>query len=186
MTGEPILRARARPIGDVRAPATRRLIEQLVATMDAHDGLGLCAPQIGESKRVFVARDLHNRLADAEKRAPFLGEVHRARLVGERPTVVINPTVVSSSDEEEDDWEACLSIGASLHGLVRRPARINVRYTTETGETREDALEGYGARTFLHELDHLDGVLFLDRLLSGAGGLVHESALGHHMRDEED
>mmetsp|Transcript_8788 Transcript_8788/g.24251 ORF Transcript_8788/g.24251 Transcript_8788/m.24251 type:complete len:202 (-) Transcript_8788:167-772(-) len=182
--GNPVLRqiaAEANPT----APATRRLARQLLATLDVHDALGLSAPQIGVSLRVIVIRDLFNRLDSALSLDPPLGEVHRAHLSRVPPIVAVNPMVTGHSDTYDDDWESCLSVPA-LHGLVRRPRDVHIRYTTLEGEAVEVMCSGYGARVFQHEVDHLEGILFLDRLMKDGPGLVHEGELEHYIVSDAD
>lgn len=178
--GNPALRQKAVHVADVYSQEIKRIMRQLVLGLDAHDGSGLAAPQIGELHRIIVVRDLFNRLADMKHVSSHLGDVHKARLARESPIVAVNPEVVSSSHESDEDWESCLSL-PSLHGLVRRPRTVVVRYTTADGSTAEHECTGWGARVFQHELDHLDGVLFVDRLARGAADLVHESELEHHL-----
>jgi peptide deformylase len=178
--GNPALRQRAAPVVDARAPAIARITRQLVLGLDAFDGSGLAAPQIGELHRIIAIRDLFNRLEDKDHIAPHLGDVHKARLLREPPIVALNPTIVSASAIEEEDWESCLSLPL-LHGRVRRARSIVVRYTTFDGAEAEHECTGWGARVFQHELDHLDGILFVDRLTAGAAGLVHETELEHHV-----
>jgi peptide deformylase len=81
------------------------------------------------------------------------------------PTVMINPEIVWASNETDKGWEGCLSI-PGLRGLVSRYRRIGVRYLTRTGEPREEEYEGFIARVFQHEFDHVSGMLFIDRVES--------------------
>lgn len=182
LIGNPALRQKAAHVADVHGQEVKRVLRQLVLGLDAHDGSGLSAPQIGEPHRIIVIRDLFNRLADVRHAGSHLGDVHKARLAREPPIVAVNPEIVSSSDESDDDWESCLSL-PGLHGLVRRPRTVGVRYTTAEGSIAEHECTGWGARVFQHELDHLDGVLFVDRLARGAADLVHESELEHHVEE---
>ncbi|KAG8466662.1 hypothetical protein KFE25_008041 [Diacronema lutheri] len=183
--GHPALRQRAAPVLDLRGRETRRVIGQLVRALDAHDGSGLAAPQIGEPVRILAVRDLFNRLPSADALAPHLGDVQRARLLRISPVVAINPTITAASDDHDEDWEACLSL-PGLWGLVRRPRAVSVRFTAPDGAETAHECVGWAARVFQHELDHLDGVLFIDRLVHGVAGLVHESELHHQLPSEED
>lgn len=181
--GHPALRRQAAPVIDVRSREIRRVIARLVLGLDAHDGSGLAAPQIGEPHRIIAVRDLFNRLQGDERVAPHLSDVHRARLLREPPVVAINPTITAFSAEQDEDWEACLSV-PGLNGRVRRARSITVRYTSADGAEAEHECTGWGARVFQHELDHLDGVLFIDRLSHGVVGLVHDAELEHHLPSE--
>ncbi|KAJ1630159.1 peptide deformylase [Pavlovales sp. CCMP2436] len=184
LLGHPALRRVAAHVDDVRSPEVKRVVRLLLLGLDAQDGSGLAAPQIGESRRIIAIRDLFNRLEGKEVIAPHLGDAHRARLLGVLPVVAINPVITASSAEEEEDWEACLSLPA-LHGLVSRPKSISVRFTTVDGDEVEHTCTGWGARVFRHEMDHLDGTLFVDKLRGGAADLVHESEISHHLQDDE-
>lgn len=183
--GHPALRRRAAPVLDVRSREIRRVIGRLVLGLDAHDGSGLAAPQIGELHRIIAVRDLFNRLQDDGRLAPQLSDVHRARLLREPPVIAINPTITAFSAEQDEDWEACLSL-PGLNGLVRRARSITVHYTCPDGTKAEHECTGWGARVFQHELDHLDGILFIDRLARGTAGLVHDAELEHHLSSESE
>ncbi len=139
--GDPILREKAAPVAQV-SEATRKLVSDMFETMYAEDGVGLAAPQVGESQRIIVI-DPHN-----DEIAAF---------------ALINPEIVEVSKETEKGEEGCLSI-PGLRDLVERSVRVVVRGTTPEGEPRELDLSGLPARIIQHEVDHLDGILFFDRL----------------------
>lgn len=139
--GDPILREKAAPVTQV-SDQTRQLIRDMFETMYAEEGVGLAAPQVGVSERIIVV-DPHN-----DEIAAF---------------ALINPEIVETSKETEKGEEGCLSI-PGLRDLVERSVRVVVRGTTPEGEQRELDLHGLPARIIQHEVDHLDGVLFFDRL----------------------
>ena len=139
--GDPILREKAAPVAQV-SDQTRQLIRDMFETMYAEEGVGLAAPQVGVSERIIVV-DPHN-----DEIAAF---------------ALINPEIVETSKETEKGEEGCLSI-PGLRDLVERSVRVVVRGTTPDGEQRELDLHGLPARIIQHEVDHLDGVLFFDRL----------------------
>jgi peptide deformylase len=139
--GDPILREKAAPVAQV-SDQTRQLIRDMFETMYAEEGVGLAAPQVGVSERIIVV-DPHN-----DEIAAF---------------ALINPEIVETSKETEKGEEGCLSI-PGLRDLVERSVRVVVRGTTPEGEQRELDLHGLPARIIQHEVDHLDGVLFFDRL----------------------
>lgn len=147
---------------DVAAGDVARLARDLRATAAAHAGLGLAAPQIGSELRMFAF------LADANTRVPPFE-------AGDY-VVAVNPEVESVDEEAwEEDYEACLSVPGML-GRVARPTNIRVTYTTPTDDGSNQVaseLSRLEARVFLHELDHLDGVLYLDRV-EGTEGLMSE------------
>lgn len=139
--GDPILRAKAAPVAQI-SEETHQLIRDMFETMYAEEGVGLAAPQVGISERIIVI-DPHN-----DEIEPF---------------ALINPEIMEVSKETEKGEEGCLSI-PGLRDLVERSVRVVVRGTTPEGEPRELDLSGLPARIIQHEVDHLDGILFFDRL----------------------
>lgn len=155
--GNPVLLKRAEPVADARAPELRGLAADMIETMIEAGGVGLAAPQVGRSLRLFVFRVPEDRLDPAE--------------VEERPvpvTVLVNPEVEALGDETEVAVEGCLSI-PGLVGAVERPVHIRYRGLTLDGEWIErEARGGLHARVVQHEYDHLEGVLFPMRLSDAA------------------
>lgn len=139
--GDPALREKAEPIAEVDREI-RDLADDMLATMYAHDGVGLAGPQIGVARRIIV---IDPQSADS---APF---------------ALVNPDVVKSSEETERAEEGCLSI-PGLAEVVERPATVVVEGLTIDGEPRRIEAEGLLARILQHEVDHLDGILFIDRV----------------------
>jgi len=139
----PILRAKTRPVGPGDAELVRALLPQMLATMYAAPGIGLAAPQVGHGIRVAVV-DL---MVD-EKRAPF---------------TLINPEITGVSEEWATREEGCLSLPGQ-YADVSRPARVKVRYLDQEGAKQEIEADGLLAACLQHEIDHLDGVLFVDHL----------------------
>lgn len=146
--GDPVLRRKADPIIDI-SPDVRKLVEEMVETMDASDGVGLAAPQVHHSIRLFVTRMIEE-VQDGQKE---LGEV----------TVFINPVLLETSSTTWKAPEGCLSIPA-IHGEVERPEEIVVEYLDLDGKKIKKQLSGWQARVFLHEYDHINGILFIDLL----------------------
>ena len=140
---DPILRARARRIEAADSDTVRALIPRMFAAMYAAPGIGLAAPQVGMGLRLAVI-DL---MAD-EKPAPL---------------VLINPEIIAASDELATREEGCLSL-PNQYAEVTRPARVTVRYHDAAGARRELSAEGLLSACVQHEIDHLDGVLFVDRI----------------------
>ena len=150
--GNPILRTPAEPIRDASAAEVASLIQDMLDTMLAANGVGIAAPQIGISKRVFIVASRPN---DRYPHAPLM-----------EPTAMINPVLQWASTETEKDWEGCLSI-PGLRALVPRSRAIRVCYThAKTGLEVSAEYEGFLARVWLHENDHLNGVVFPDRVES--------------------
>ncbi|MGB4498662.1 MAG: peptide deformylase [Methylococcaceae bacterium] len=149
LLGEPVLREIAQPIDDVTAPDIQRLAQTLLFTLASSAGVGLAAPQIFESKRMMVVA------SKPTKRYPYAPTMPA--------TVMINPEFVPLSDVIEKDWEGCLSI-TGIRALVPRYQSIRVTYTDLTGQRLEVDFEGFVARVFQHEFDHLNGLVYLDRV----------------------
>jgi peptide deformylase len=138
-----ILKNRARPIKPVDADRVRDLIPRMFATMYKAPGIGLAAPQINESLRLVVIDLVPN-----DKKQPHS---------------LINPEVVAASEELATREEGCLSLPGQ-YADITRPARVKVRYLDETGMKREMEADGLLAACLQHEIDHLDGILFVDHL----------------------
>lgn len=149
--GQPVLREMARKIVDPALPAIQALIDDMLATVADANGVGIAAPQVFEPLSLFIVASRPN------PRYPQAPEME--------PMAMINPEIVWVSDEKEKGWEGCLSI-PGLRGLVPRHQRIGVRYMTRTGELREDEYGGFLARVFQHEFDHVQGMVFIDRVES--------------------
>lgn len=159
--GDPRLRRPAQPVEDVNAEKIQTLIGNLRDTMNARSGAGLAAPQIGEPWRVvLLGTGLPNpRYPDA----PIIPE-----------TVLINPELEPIGEETQLGWEGCLSV-PGLRGQVKRWQRIRLRALNSLGEPVDRVVEGFEARVIQHECDHLNGVLFPDRLSSTqAFGFIEE------------
>lgn len=157
--GHPVLRERSKnvPAGWWNDPASRQLIRDMVDTMREYRGVGLAAPQVHVPLRVAVIEIESNpRYPEAPAR-PL--------------TVLINPAVISRSAEMEDDWEGCLSI-PDLRGRLARAAKIEIEATDENGNVQKIAADGFFARAIQHEIDHLDGKVYLDRM-TDFSGLAH-------------
>lgn len=143
MAPHPALKARTRPVRPGDAEAVRTLIPRLFATMYAAPGIGLAAPQVGSPLRLAVID-----LMPDETRAPI---------------VLVNPEIVARSEELATREEGCLSLPGQ-YADVTRPARVRVRFEDAAGARRELEAEGLLAACLQHEIDHLDGVLFVDHL----------------------
>jgi peptide deformylase len=147
--GHPILRTVADPVPEEWFSSGRlqELASGLVQTMLAEDGVGLAAPQVAEPLRLFAYW------------VPDSGGE------GVRPTVLINPSIRVVGDEIEEGWEGCLSI-PGLRGVVPRASRIKVKARSVEGEELSLTADSFQARVIQHEYDHLDGIVFLDRMTS--------------------
>ena len=149
--GHPVLRRVADPVRPeaLGAADTQRLIDDMLETMAEYDGVGLAAPQVHVSQRLVVYGVAANpRYPDAPP-IPL--------------TVLVNPRITPVGDEQEQDWEGCLSI-PDLRGRVPRWACLRVEAQGRDGETLRYTAEGFHARILQHELDHLDGKVYVDRM----------------------
>jgi len=183
--GHPTLRsvAQALPPGRIAEPAMQELIDDMIETMRAAHGVGLAAPQLGTSLQIFVYElapievppeapaDAPDAPAVApETRTPEAREPARLAAEAVRQAgapiplhVVINPMLTPQSGELVYDWEGCLSI-PDLRGLVPRHPAVRVRGLDRLGQALDYVAQGFEARIVQHEHDHLNGVLFLDRM----------------------
>jgi peptide deformylase len=150
--GNKLLRRKSVPVTDLSDPNLAQLLEDMLDTLKDSGGVGIAAPQIGESVRlVIIASQSNDRYPDAP---PMI------------PQPMVNPIIEWAGPEIEKDWEGCLSI-PGLRGIVPRKAHIRVRYRTlPQGKEVVEEFEGFVARIVQHEVDHLDGKLFIDRVRS--------------------
>ena len=147
--GHPVLRRRTRPVekADLRNPAVQKFFDDMIETMHEYHGVGLAAPQVHEGMRVFVA--MLDEEPDEKSDA----------------IVVVNPEIAPYGTATEEGWEGCLSI-PDIRGMVPRHVEVTLRALDRSGKALELRLRGFPARVAQHETDHLDGVLFFDRMRS--------------------
>ena len=151
----PVLKKPAEPVAAV-TDEIRTLIKDMFETMYATRGIGLAAPQVGHSLRVLVM--------DVEQTGDR-AEDHEPPPTPGKPIAVINPEIVWSSDEQNVYEEGCLSI-PDQYAEIERPEKVRVKYLDENGQPQEMEADGLLATCVQHEIDHLDGVLFVDHLSS--------------------
>ena len=140
---DPRLKKKSKPVDSVDAEV-RQLMDDMLETMYDAPGIGLAAPQIGELTRVIVL--------DIDREELKTG-----------PILMANPEIIEASDEDATYEEGCLSVPEHYSDVVR-PAKVTVRYLDRDGETKEMACEGLLATCVQHEIDHLDGILFIDHI----------------------
>lgn len=169
--GHPVLRQRAEPVEDPAADSVRRLVGHMVETMDDAEGIGLAAPQVYVSQRLVMFQVPPDRLEEGEPPGP------------PGITVLVNPEIEPVGDGIALGIEGCLSM-PGLRGAVPRHQSIVYRGVTPAGERIERRATGLHARVVQHEVDHLDGILFVDRMDDFAT-LCFESEM-HHLFDESD
>lgn len=149
--GDPILRSPAQLVDNVRDRHIQKLIDNLIATVGQANGVGIAAPQVAESYRLFIVASRPN---PRYPKAPAM-----------EPTAMLNPKILAHSTEVVKGWEGCLSI-PGIRALVPRYQAIEIEYTDRDGKLQKQELTDFVARIFQHEYDHLDGIVFLDRLES--------------------
>lgn len=147
--GNPLLRKKAKPVENI-TNEIKQLVDAMIEAMDQKDGIGLAAPQVNHSIALFITR------------APIENDENEILEKGE-VRVFINPKILSYSNDEDSFSEGCLSI-PKVYGDVFRPIKIKVEATNLEGKRFTEDFSGMSARVILHENDHLNGVLFIDRL----------------------
>ena len=176
-TGEPVLRQTARPLTavEIAHPAIQELIGQMRDTMRDAPGVGLAAPQVG----------LAIQLAVIEDRADYLNGI-APELLAQRERqpvpfrVLLNPVIVERSEETVEFFEGCLSV-AGFSALVKRSRRVAVQYLDEHAQPQHLEASGWFARILQHEIDHLQGVLYIDRMESRSFSSLDN--MGRHWKD---
>jgi len=149
--GDPVIRKTTKSVSaaEVKSKKFQKFIGDLIAICKAKDGVGIAAPQVGQSQRVFV---IWSRPGKRYKNVPKIG-----------PLVIINPRITLRSKKIKKDWEGCLSI-PGIRGLVPRNVSVEAEFIDESGQKIfAKKFSGFPARIFQHELDHLNGIVFIDR-----------------------
>lgn len=151
--GHPLLRNVASTVSEERLHTKefQSLIDDLIATMRHEDGAGIAAPQVGILDRVFVMEMKENPRYPGEEDFPL--------------HIAVNPEIIQPSPEKTESWEGCLSI-PHLRGRLERHKRITLKGIDRNGTAFEMELDGFSAIVAQHELDHLNGILFIDRMES--------------------
>ena len=147
--GHPVLRERAKPVSQFNTPELASLLTDMLDTMQALDGAGLAAPQIGVSLRVVIFA------VESNPRYPDVEAIPQ--------TILLNPEIIPLSQEQEFGWEGCLSI-PGMRGLVPRYQHVRYRGYNQYGDIIEREVHGFHARVVQHEVDHLDGILYPVRM----------------------
>ena len=164
--GHPVLRQKAREVEDPAGPRVQALIADMLYTLADFGGQGLAAPQVHEPLRIIII---------ASHCSPFYPDAPAME-----PTVMLNPVLVRAHGSMVKGWEGCKSV-PGIRALVPRWECADVRYQDPSGQWKELALPGFPARIFQHELDHLEGLCFLDRIES-TGDIVMEQELAREMK----
>ena len=166
--GHPVLRTPARPLdkATLRNPLVQKLIDDMIETMHEYHGVGLAAPQVHEDIRLFVGMLDDEPGPDSEAVA------------------LINPEITTEGHEKKDGWEGCLSI-PDIRGLVPRFTSILVKGLDRDGRPLELRLKNFSARVAQHETDHLDGILFFDRMTSMQSLTYLDEYSRFHSKDDD-
>ena len=172
--GHPILRQVARPVPRkaIGGAPLKRLIDDMVDTLRDYGGIGLAAPQIGESLRLAIV--------EVPGGPSRYGDIPALPL-----TVFINPEIAIIDPQSAGYWEGCLSV-PGLRGFVERPMHIRISALTDTGRRQQLELKGFLATVFQHEFDHLDGRLYIDRLSDSAKLVFEAEYLRYHAEETSD
>ena len=149
--GNPLLRERSSEVtrDELASPAMQQLIDDMIDTMHAANGAGIAAPQVGELVRIATVEVTDNPRYPYKPRIPL--------------TVLVNPIIEQLDEEVVEVNKGCLSV-PNMRGNVMRHVNVRVRWWDRSGEEHEEVRRGLTAGTFQHECDHLDGILFLDRV----------------------
>lgn len=155
--GNPVLRKKGRKLkeSEIRSAEIRRLIEDMIETMHEYTGVGLAAPQVHESLQLAIIEITPDNKRYPEQKARGL-------------TVFINPVLTVLDEKTQGFWEGCLSV-PGLRGLVYRPRKVQVDYLDENGKKQKLVAEDFLATVLQHELDHLGGTLYIDRVENAPG-----------------
>ncbi len=162
---DPRLKKKSKPVASVDAEV-RQLMDDMLETMYDAPGIGLAAPQIGELQRVIVL--------DIDREDLKTG-----------PILMANPEIIEASDEDATYEEGCLSVPEHYSDVVR-PAKVTVRYLDRDGETREMTCEGLLSTCVQHEIDHLDGILFIDHISALKRNMILRKLLKARKEAERD
>lgn len=167
--GHPVLRERARALtkSDLSNPLVQKLVDDMIDTMREYHGVGLAAPQVHEGLRLFVAMLVDEPGSSSEVVA------------------LVNPEIVPASPAQEEGWEGCLSI-PDIRGRVPRFTDVTVSALDREGKAIELTLKGFPARVAQHETDHLDGILFFDRMRSMQSLTFLDEYSRFHEEEDDD
>ncbi|KKT42315.1 MAG: hypothetical protein UW30_C0001G0040 [Candidatus Giovannonibacteria bacterium GW2011_GWA2_44_13b] len=161
-----VLRAIAKPVADFHSPGLKTLISKMAEAMFKEpDGIGIAAPQIGESLRVFLVSGEVMRLDEKSRPSSKSGfeSPKKSDFIPCRDFLVfVNPQIKKFSVKKNKDVEGCLSV-RGFYGEVTRPEKLNVEYFDEAGKKYSRGVSGLFARVIQHEVDHLNGALFVDK-----------------------
>ncbi|HIC44409.1 MAG TPA: peptide deformylase [Sulfurimonas sp.] len=149
--GASVIREKSQKVLQINSQKTQDFIDDLLLTCKEAKGMGIAAPQVSNSERIFIMS------SEPNERYPYAPKME--------PTTIINPEIISHSENMKKDWEGCLSL-PGLRARVPRYHEVHVRYYDRDAKMVEQKFEGFLARIFQHEYDHLEGIVFIDRVES--------------------
>tara|TARA_Y100000590_G_C15635424_1_gene982798 strand:- start:255 stop:794 length:540 start_codon:yes stop_codon:yes gene_type:complete len=161
--GHPVLITKAKPVKNILDPSIKKLIHNMTETMIDAKGIGLAAPQVHVSKQIIIFRILNDKVDETNEKIDV--------------AVLINPKISNISEDQDDQWEGCLSIPGML-GLIKRYTKISYEGYDINGNLVKQKTEGLLARVIQHEYDHLNGILYTNKL-------VDKKAYGYEEEIEE-
>lgn len=162
--GNPVIRKKSKSVSDFSSKETKTIIRNLVDSMRFHNLVGMAAPQIGVNSRIFVTEIRKTKLRNTKETDPL--------------RVFINPTIQAYSKKQNEAYEGCGSVAsAGIFGKVKRPDEIYVVAWNEKGQKFQLLAKGLLARVIQHETDHLNGTVFLDRVLDTKSLMEREEYL---------
>ena len=168
--GEEILKTMAKEVELTLIKDKMGIVDEMVKIMRANKGVGIAAPQVGVAERIVVIE---------------IGDNERYPNVAKMPlTIMINPQIYIIDGEKEDGYEGCLSV-PGIRGLVPRYKRIKVDYINEKGEAQIKELEGFPARVAQHEIDHLNGIVFIERVEDKKSFITDENYSKFILKDNQ-
>jgi len=153
LLGNPSLRLKSKMLSrkELKSKDLKKIVRELFLNMEFHGGLGIAAPQLGISKRLFVTGSKENPRYPDVPPLPY--------------KAYVNPQIQPLTDEIQGFWEGCLSLPGLL-GFIERPNKIHISYFNENGKAKEETVGGFYATVLQHEYDHLEGILFIDKIKS--------------------
>jgi peptide deformylase len=171
--GHPVLRQKCRDVTreEISSPDMRRLVRDMIDTMHDYGGVGLAAPQVHESVRLAI-------IEYSEDSNRYNAESQPLLVIWNARVKVLDPTLSGF-------WEGCLSV-PGLRGYVERPSKIEVNYLDERGKPQTRVVEGFLATVFQHELDHLDGTLYVDKITDKTKFAFNDEYARYHGRGDAD
>ncbi len=147
--GDPLLARKSDPVPDIRSPEFQKFLDDLITSGEENLGVGIAAPQVGKNLRAFI---LAPKPSVRYPESPSMD-----------PTPIVNPEILETFGPVEKDWEGCLSV-PGFRGKVPRQHGLRARFLDRFGAPHEILLEGFVARIFQHEFDHLEGILYPERM----------------------